>query len=79
MERSLKLIKEMQADRMQQAKQEPAQTATTAKPQPVQTPRVAKKAAAGEFVFSTPANAGLPPHPEASIVVEKEPQAAMAA
>ncbi len=79
LDRSLKLIKEMQAERKEQAKQEPAQTAATAKAQPVQKPHVAKQPPAGEFVFSTPANTSLPPHPEASIFIEKERAAALAA
>jgi len=79
LERSFKLIKEMQADRKQQPKQEPTQTAATVKAQPAQKPHFAKQAAAGEFVFSTPANASLPTHPEAPIAIEKEPETAMAA
>jgi len=79
LERSFKLIKELQADRKQQAKQEPAQAAATAKAQPAEKPQLAKKAAAGEFVFSTTPNASLPSHPVAPIVTEKEPETAMAA
>ncbi len=64
LERSLKLIKETQADRKQQEKQQPAQ--------PAQKPEIAKKAAVGEFVFSTAAGAS----PDALIAVQKDPQEA---
>ncbi len=79
LERSLKLIKEMQADRKHQASQQMTQAAATVKPEPVQKPNVAKKAAAGEFVFSSASNASLPPHPEDPIAIQKEPESAMAA
>ncbi len=75
LDRSFKLIKEIQADRRQQAKQEPAQTAATAKPQPAQKPHLAKQPPAREFVFSTPTNTSIPPQ----LVTEKEPEIAMAA
>jgi len=72
LERSLKLIKETQADRKQQEKAQPAQK-----------PQVAKKTPSAEFVFSTAASDSsttLPtPNQKAPMVAQKEPEAAMAA
>jgi len=66
LERSLKLIKETQADRKQQEKQQPAQAA--------QKPQVPNQAPAGEFVFSTPASAVFPTTPAPSIATQKDPR-----